>query len=62
MGDYLTSRELAKRLAVTEKTIIRWRSSNIGPPFIRIGGTIRYKMEDVLEFEKQARVQTTKDT
>jgi len=41
------SRELAQYLKVSESTLSRWRSERKGPPFIRLGGIARYRLEAV---------------
>jgi hypothetical protein len=33
----------------------RWRTAGYGPAFIRIGGSVFYRMADVLAFEKARR-------
>lgn len=45
----LNTAEAAKRLNVSQRTLIRWRQSIpiIGPPPIRIGNSIRYAEQDV---------------
>ncbi|AXL12579.1 helix-turn-helix domain-containing protein [Microbacterium foliorum] len=51
-GDILVSplrdsREIAAFLRVSESTLSRWRAEKKGPPFIRIGGVTRYRIEQV---------------
>lgn len=41
------SREIAAFLRVSESTLSRWRAEKKGPPFIRIGGVTRYRVEQV---------------
>ena len=43
--------DLAKRWKVSIRTLQRKRKEGSGPPFLRIGGQIRYRLEDVLLFE-----------
>ncbi len=47
----LRERELAERWKTSKRTLQRWRAENYGPRYIRIGGTIRYLMMDILEYE-----------
>jgi len=49
----LTSKELAARYKVCENTIRKWRIQGKGPKWIRIGGTIRYRLSDVESYEQQ---------
>lgn len=49
----LTETELAKRWGLTTRTLQGWRAKNLGPAWIVIGrNTIRYRMEDVIAYEK----------
>jgi hypothetical protein len=48
----LTSEELAARWSMAEHTLRNWRVSGRGPRFVKIGGMIRYLVEDVVAFEK----------
>lgn len=41
------SREVAAYLKVSESTLSRWRSAGQGPPFLRLGGIARYRVEAV---------------
>lgn len=53
----LTTAELAERLGMHEKSLIRWRSEKKGPAFMRSGegekGRVFYKLEDVRKWEVQ---------
>ena len=44
----LTTTEAAAALALAPKTLRNWRSQGLGPPFIRLGGAIRYRETDLL--------------
>ena len=43
----LHSRDVATYLKVSESTLSRWRSAGTGPPFIRMSGIARYRIEAV---------------
>lgn len=47
---WLTRAELADRLKVAEKTLAQWGSRK-GPRFAKIGGSVRYRMSDVIAWE-----------
>ncbi|WP_250655199.1 helix-turn-helix transcriptional regulator [Alkalimarinus coralli] len=47
----MTQRELCNRWQVSETTLERWRSEGIGPIYVKLGGQVRYRQEDVLEYE-----------
>lgn len=40
--EMLTSREVGRILRVSRWVVNRWRRERLGPPFVRIGRTIRY--------------------
>lgn len=50
-----SERALAERWNKSLRTLQRWRSEGYGPAYIRIGGTVHYRFEDVLAFEDRQR-------
>jgi excisionase family DNA binding protein len=40
----LTQREAATLLKLSERTLERWRVAGIGPKFVRLGRSIRYRL------------------
>ena len=54
-------RALAQRWNKSLRTFQRWRSDGYGPPYIRIGGTVHYRVGDVLAFEDRQRQGGEKD-
>lgn len=50
---HLRERDLASRWKMSQRTLQRWRAEGYGPLFIRIGGSIRYRMADVLDYERR---------
>lgn len=51
----LREEEVAGRWGKSLRTLQRWRHAGIGPAYIRIGGTVFYRLGDVLAFEDAAR-------
>ena len=49
---HLTQAELAERWQFSERTLDRWRAEGKGPAWLRLNGRIRYRLEDVLAFER----------
>lgn len=47
MSPLLDSREVAAYLKVSEATLSRWRTDKKGPPFLRMGGITRYRVDAV---------------
>ena len=48
---HLTQRELADRWNKSEATIERYRSDGVGPRYLKIGGKVMYRLEDIEHFE-----------
>lgn len=48
-----TQKELARRWTVSHRTLERWRWKGTGPAFMKIGGRVVYRLEDILEHEKE---------
>lgn len=48
----LRSSELADRWQLTECTVRKWRSKNIGPEYVKVCGSIRYRLDEVLRYEQ----------
>ncbi len=55
--EYLTPQELVDRYrnTISLGTLANWRSSGRGPEFVRLGGRVVYRVEDVLAWEKSRR-------
>lgn len=47
-----TQKELARRWTISHRTLERWRWTGEGPAFMKIGGRIIYRLEDVLAHEQ----------
>ena len=47
MQPLLTQRQCAEALALSERTLERFRVSGIGPKFVRMGKSVRYQLSDV---------------
>jgi predicted DNA-binding transcriptional regulator AlpA len=50
---WLTAAELANRLRVAQSTLWQWNLRNYGPPAVRIGGKLRYRVEAVEAWEQE---------
>ena len=50
---WLTATELADRLKVAQSTLWQWNLRNYGPPAVRIGGKLRYRLEAVEAWEAE---------
>jgi predicted DNA-binding transcriptional regulator AlpA len=47
LGRLLSDSELAQYVGKPTKTLANWRSLRIGPAYVRVGNTIRYREVDV---------------
>ena len=48
---HLNQNDLAHRWNISPRTLERWRWLKQGPAFLKIGGRVAYRMEDVLSYE-----------
>lgn len=46
-GTYLTTEQAAQYLCVSKSTLENWRWLRGGPPYIKLGHLVRYKVEDL---------------
>jgi predicted site-specific integrase-resolvase len=56
---HLNQIELAARWTISPRTLERWRFTGEGPQFIKIGGRVVYRIEDVEAFEADQIRQST---
>jgi excisionase family DNA binding protein len=54
----LTDIEVASRLGVSRFTVRSWRLKGVGPRFLKMGRAVRYRPQDVDDYERQALVET----
>lgn len=54
----LTDVEVAARLGVSRFTVRAWRLKGLGPRFLKMGRAVRYRPDDVDDYERQALVET----
>ncbi|HWY36463.1 MAG TPA: helix-turn-helix domain-containing protein [Nitrosopumilaceae archaeon] len=50
---FLTITEVMQMFNLSRDTLSRYRVSGTGPPFIKIGGSIRYRRKDIRKWIKQ---------
>jgi hypothetical protein len=51
--NHLSQLDLARRWAISPRTLERWRWTGEGPRYIKLVGRIVYRLEDVEAFEKE---------
>lgn len=49
----LTESQLVDYWKVSRNTLRKWRSTGFGPLYIKVGGRILYRMEDIEIFEQE---------
>lgn len=49
----LTERQLCKFWSLTPETLRRWRQDGFGPIYLKIGGRVLYRAEDIRAFEQR---------
>jgi predicted site-specific integrase-resolvase len=59
--EHLNQAQLAQRWQMSQRTLERWRWRGEGPPFIKIGGRVVYRLEDIEAFETEQRRASTSD-
>jgi excisionase family DNA binding protein len=52
LPEYLTEKEAAEILKVSPYTLAKLRKEGNGPPYVKIGGSIRYIKETIQEWVK----------
>jgi excisionase family DNA binding protein len=50
---WLTRRELAERYGVPVKTPAEWACKGTGPRYAKIGRHVRYRLSDVVDWERE---------
>lgn len=48
---HLTQKALARRWCLSPRTLERWRWLGQGPAFLKLGGRVAYRLEDIEAFE-----------
>ncbi len=61
MRELLTEKQVAALLRVTVKALQAWRGRGGGPPFIKMGRCVRYRLEDLDALVRAALRQSTSD-
>jgi len=56
---FLNQIQLARRWQISPRTLERWRWTGEGPAFLKIGGRVVYRLEDVEAYENGRRCEST---
>lgn len=57
--NHINQKQLAKRWDAFQRTLERWRAIGWGPLFLKIGGRVVYRAEDILAYEEQHLAEST---
>ncbi len=55
---FLTTAEVAERFKCSIRTLEGWRDRGIGPNYHKIGGRVRYHVEDLERYQRSVRAYT----
>ncbi len=58
----LRPKDLARRWAMSHRSLARWRTRGFGPAFVRIGGAVRYPLAEIERFEQARRQPSPAET
>jgi predicted site-specific integrase-resolvase len=50
---HLNQMELARRWNISPRTLERWRWLGQGPVYLKLGGRVSYRLDDIEEYEAQ---------
>ena len=56
---FLNQARLADRWHISPRTLERWRWKGEGPAFVKIGGRVVYRLDDIRAFEEARRCDST---
>jgi hypothetical protein len=52
-NERLNQEQLARRWKISGRTLERWRWLRQGPKFLKIGGRVLYRLEDIQGYEQE---------
>lgn len=55
MTTHFNQTQLSRRWGISHRTLERWRSLNEGPAYLKIGGRVVYRQEDIEQYETEQR-------
>jgi len=59
--EFVTDKEVAVLLGVCLRTVRNWRTTDMGPPWYRVGGNaVRYTKKDVVEWAETGKIRKKK--
>lgn len=58
--NHMSTNQLADYWGISARTLERWRGIGYGPHFVKVGGRVLYRAEDILEYESRHLADSTK--
>jgi hypothetical protein len=52
-GNHINQKQPAKYWGISERTLERWRTLSLGPLFVKIGGRVAYRTQDIQDHEEK---------
>lgn len=52
MSEFLTTPELAERWHLSKGYLVNMRWAGEGPPYVKLGGRVLYRLGDILKYEE----------
>ena len=52
---HLNQVQLSRRWSLSPRTLERWRWLRIGPPYLKVGGRVVYRLDDIETYEAEHR-------
>ncbi len=59
---HITQAELARRWSMSPRTLERWRWIGEGPRFLKLGGRVIYRLDEIEAFELRQTRSSTADS
>jgi hypothetical protein len=53
---WIDEKELSKTIGVALQTLRNWRFRQIGPPYFKVGRMVRYRLDEVIHFMQQGKI------
>lgn len=58
--NHMSTNQLADYWGISARTLERWRGIGYGPHFVKVGGRVLYRVEDILKYESRHLAESTK--
>jgi predicted DNA-binding transcriptional regulator AlpA len=56
-AQYVTEKQVSKITEIALPTLRNYRHNGKGPPYVKVGRSVRYLLADVIRFMEQGRIQ-----